>query len=60
MKGGLENMKRLYETNDDFRSYIDRMCNTHHLTLEQALATKMAASYAEYLLEREKDKTDGG
>ena len=51
-------MKNLYETNEDFKSYIDHMCNTHHLTLEQALATKMAANYAEYLLEREKDKAD--
>lgn len=51
-------MKNLYETNADFRSYIDRMCNTHHLTVEQALSTKMAASYAEYLLERDKDKSD--
>lgn len=51
-------MKRLYETNEEFRSCIDRMCNTHHLTLEQALATKMAANYAEYFLEREKNKVD--
>ena len=51
-------MKNLYETNDDFRSYVDRMCDEHHLTLEQALSTKMAASYAEYLLEREKEKAD--
>ena len=51
-------MKNLYETNDDFRSYIDKMCNTHHLTLEQALATKMAASYAEYLLGREKGNVE--
>lgn len=51
-------MKKLYETNDEFRSYIDRMCNKHHLTVDQALSTKMAANYAEYLLEREKEKTD--
>ena len=51
-------MKKLYETNDDFRAYIDRMCNTHHLTVEQALSTKMAASYAEYLLDRDKDNED--
>lgn len=49
-------MKNLYETNKDFREYIDRMRNTNHLTLEQALATKMAANYAEYVLERDKNK----
>lgn len=49
-------MRNLYETNNDFRSYIDRMCDKHHLTVDQALSTKMAANYAEYLLEREKDK----
>lgn len=51
-------MKNLYETNDDFRAYVDRMCDKHHLTVEQALSTKMAANYAEYLLEREKNKDE--
>lgn len=45
-------MKNLYETNADFKEYIDKMCDKHHLTVEQALSTKMAANYAEYLLER--------
>lgn len=51
-------MRNLYETNADFKSYIDKICNTHHLTVEQALSTKMAANYAEYLLYRDKDERD--
>lgn len=51
-------MKKLYETNYEFRAYIDRMCNKHHLTVEQALSTKMAANYAEYLLDRDKDEEE--
>ena len=47
-------MMELYHTNDDFKTYIDKLCAKHKLSLEQALATRMAASYAEYLLGREK------
>ena len=32
--------------------------NKHHLTVEQALSTKMAANYAEYLLDRDKDEEE--
>lgn len=49
-------MMELYQTNDDFKTYIDKLCAKHKLSLEQALATRMAASYAEYLLGRDKDK----
>lgn len=51
-------MMELYHTNDDFKTYIDKLCAKHKLSLEQALATRMAASYAEYLLGREKGKDE--
>ena len=30
-------MKRFYETNQDFREYVDRYCAKHKITAEEAI-----------------------
>ena len=40
-------MKQFYETNKDFKAYVDKYCTKHHLTVDEALEHKMVQSYAE-------------
>lgn len=47
------NLKEMYETNSDFRRYVDRYCNPYSegktITVEEALEHALVRSYAEYL-----------
>jgi hypothetical protein len=40
-------MKNLYETNMDFKTYVDRYCTKHNLTVEQALEHRIIKLYGE-------------
>lgn len=43
--------KKLYETNSDFKTYVDRYCNSlrHKKTPEEAFKDITVQSYADYL-----------
>ena len=44
-------MKHLYETNDDFKGYVDRYLKNHRdETLNYALATRIVRSYGENII----------
>lgn len=46
-------MRQLYQTNKDFKDYVDRYCKNHNegrsITLEEALTHKVVQDYAEWL-----------
>lgn len=50
------NLKELYQTNSEFKEYVDRYCNGYsegkHLTLDEALQHRLIADYASWLLSR--------
>ena len=49
------NLKEMYETNAEFRGYVDRYCNPYSegkkITVEEALTHAMVRNYAAYLEE---------
>lgn len=51
-------LRKLYETDKEFKEYVDKFaqCYRHPMTVDQALTTKVISDYAEYLLEKEKEK----
>lgn len=48
-------LKGLYETNNDFKRYVDRFANANKLTVDQTLTLAMVSDYAKYLEERNDD-----
>ena len=51
-------MKNFYETNKDFRDYVDRYCKNKPITLEQALShiqVRLAAVYYREVEEEQKN-----
>lgn len=46
-------MQELYETNADFRGYVDRYAKCRHITVEEALEHILIRNYAEYLESRD-------
>ena len=55
-------LMKLYETNENFRGYVDRYAKHRGISTEEALSHSMVWSYAEYLKSRgkesEHDNTD--
>jgi len=52
MTDGLGNktvLEQLYETNSDFRRYVDRHTRQYEVSTEEALKHALVRSYAEYL-----------
>lgn len=49
------NLKEMYETNADFRGYVDRYCQNYvegrKITVEEALKHQLIKNYAAYLEE---------
>lgn len=41
-------MKQLYSTNDDFKTYVDKYCETRKVTLEEALTHATVKEVADY------------
>ena len=51
-------MKDLYDTNDDFKSYVDKYIAKESVSLNTALSRAMVRNYAEYLMERGAKETE--
>lgn len=43
--------ENLYDTNNDFKNYVEKYIFKHHVTLEEALKHVMVREYAKYLME---------
>lgn len=41
-------LEMLYETNDEFKAYVDKYCWNKNLTLNQALMHKVVQAAADY------------
>lgn len=44
-------MKNFYDTNSDFKDYVDKYCTKHQLTVEVALEHKLVKEVAKYYKE---------
>ncbi len=44
-------MRELYNTNPDFKAYVDKYCIKHNITVDQALEHYLVKDAAEYYLE---------
>lgn len=42
------NLQELYETNGDFREYVDRYCRCYRISVEEALNHKLVEEYARH------------
>ena len=49
-------MKEFYESNDDFRRYVDRECIEHNLTIDACLERSWVRNAYEYYKNAEKGK----
>lgn len=49
-------MKELYETNADFKAYVDKYMKKERIDLDTALSHAMVQNYAEYLKDRGDDE----
>lgn len=49
----------LYKSDPDFKDYVDKYCQKHHLGIFEALDIKIVDSYGEYIKKkgRMKDET---
>lgn len=47
-------MKQFYDTNIDFRNYVNKYCNKHKLTVDEALTHSLVR--AAYMYYREESK----
>ena len=47
-------MKKLYDTNSDFKTYVDKYCLMHSISIEIALTHKLVKEYAEYITSQNK------
>lgn len=47
-------LKELYETDADFKEYVDRFCAIHNLTVEEAFDFNLLREYARYIKENKK------
>lgn len=47
-------MKELYETNIDFKTYVDKFSRDNNVTVEKALEYAVVKSYAEHLIKPSK------
>lgn len=52
------NLTELYETNADFRGYVDRYAEHNGISTEEALEHAMVRNYAEYLAENGKENNN--
>lgn len=48
-------MKEFYDTNDDFRKYVNKYCNKHKLTVDEALNHSMVREAYNYYREETKN-----
>jgi hypothetical protein len=48
----------LYNNNQDFKQYIDKCCKTYNKNVDYMLQTKIAESYYQYLIDKQKGKDE--
>ena len=44
---------RLYETNTEFKEYVDAFCRTHMKSIEEVLQYQVIKEFANYLLQKD-------
>ena len=47
-------LKQLYDTNKDFKTYVDKYCLMHSLDIEIAFTHMLVKDYAEYVTSQNK------
>lgn len=50
------NIRVLYKVNENFKSYVEKYCHKHEVTVEEALTHSIVSSAAEYYEEVELGK----
>ena len=45
----------LFNTNKDFRNYVEKYIFKHHITIDEALRHIMVRNYGDYILEKKGD-----
>mgnify|MGYP003312807875 CR=1 FL=1 len=48
------NYEELYETNADFRMYVDKSCRNRNCTVKEMLELAITKEYAKYVVQNEK------
>ena len=44
------NYLSLYNTNEQFRAYVDRYCRKHRLTVDVAIQHRLVINYGDYIM----------
>ena len=52
-----ESMKDFYNSNTDFKEYVERYCKKHKCTVEEALKHKVVEDVCEHYKEHNKSKS---
>lgn len=47
-------MKRLYEENKDFKTFVDKVCNSYEVTVEEALLMATVREVGRYYADNKK------
>ena len=45
----IEDMKKCYDSNDDFKQYVDKCSRTYNCTIEDILQRPITSQYYQYL-----------
>lgn len=51
-------MKNFYESNSDFRDYVDRFCKTYEVSVDEALQHASVREAEKYYREKEKAENE--
>ena len=51
-------MKEFYDSNEDFRNYVDRYCRTYRLSVEEALEHKLVQDVGRHYQELAEGRVD--
>lgn len=52
----MNELKSFYDTNKDFKEYVDKLISVYGWTLEKALQSPITKNYYDYLIDDRKDK----
>lgn len=52
MEGLKMNLMKMYEENEDFKEYVDKVMAKHDYSLEKVLELKLVQEYADYLMKK--------
>lgn len=54
----IEELKDLYERDEDFRRYVDKWAQSRNLTVEEALQMRILQNYGRYIFEEKSGIVD--